>query len=116
MPRPRNVGDIARARSLRQAMSLPEVLLWQVLKRQDQVKLRRQHPIGPYVLDLYCPAARLCVEIDGHAHDTGNRPERDDHRDRWLARQGIKVLRIPARDVLARPDEVADALIRMCLR
>jgi very-short-patch-repair endonuclease len=101
------------ARRLRRELSLPEKLLW-VRLRSAEVRFRRQHPIGPYVLDFYFPAAKLAIEVDGAAHDFGDRPQRDEVRTEWLIKQGIEVLRIPAKDVLADPDEVADALIRLC--
>jgi len=91
-----------RARRLRREMTLPEILLWRALRRKALVGLRfrKQHPIGKYVLDFYLPSARLAVEVDGLAHDMGGNPERDFCRDQWLARRGIEVLRIPARDIL----------------
>jgi very-short-patch-repair endonuclease len=101
------------ARRLRRELSLPEKLLW-VRLRGAEVRFRRQHPVGPYVLDFYCPAAKLAIEVDGFAHDTGDRPRRDETRTEWLARQGIEVVRIPAKDVLADPDTVADALLKLC--
>ncbi len=101
------------ARRLRRQLSLPEKLLW-VRLRGAEVRFRRQHPIGPYVLDFYCPAMKLAIEVDGAAHDFGDRPKRDEVRTEWLTEQGIEVLRVPARDVLADPDAVADALIRLC--
>jgi very-short-patch-repair endonuclease len=101
------------ARRLRRELSLPEKLLW-VRLRGAEVRFRRQHPIGPYVLDFYCPAAKLAIEVDGAAHDFGDRPQRDDVRNAWLNGEGIQVLRIPAKDVLADPDAVADALVRLC--
>ena len=101
------------ARRLRRQLSLPEKLLW-VRLRRTEVRFRRQHPVGPYVLDFYCPAAKLAIEVDGAAHDFGNRPQRDDVRTAWLNGEGIQVLRIPAKDVLADPDAVADALLRLC--
>jgi|KBSSwiStaDraftv2_1062776.scaffolds.fasta_scaffold00811_34 very-short-patch-repair endonuclease len=54
------------AKSLRRSLSLPEVLLWQELKKsaRGRLQFRKQHPFGPYVLDFYCAKARLCVEID----------------------------------------------------
>jgi very-short-patch-repair endonuclease len=103
------------ARRLRRDLSLPEKLLWVRLRGAD-VRFRRQHPIGPYVLDFYCPAAKLAIEVDGAAHDFGDRPQRDEARTRWLQREGIEVLRIPAKDVLADPDAVADALLRLCAK
>jgi very-short-patch-repair endonuclease len=88
-------------------------MLWARLRSSD-VRFRRQHPIGPYALDFYCPAAKLAIEIDGEAHNIGDRPERDEVRTKWLNEQGVEVLRIPARDVLRDPDDVADALLRLC--
>ena len=101
------------ARRFRRSLSLPEKLLW-VRLRGAGIRFRRQHPIGPYVLDFYCAAAKLAVEVDGFAHETGDRPERDELRNEWLRNQGIKVLRIPAREVLTDPDAVGDALLRLC--
>jgi very-short-patch-repair endonuclease len=101
------------ARRFRRDLSLPEKLLW-VRIRRGELNFRRQHPIGEYVLDFYCPAAKLAIEVDGAAHDFGDRPRRDERRTEWLSEQGIEVLRIPARDVLRDPDEVTDALIRLC--
>ena len=101
------------ARKFRRKLSLPEKLLWVRLRGSD-VRFRRQHPIGPYVLDFYCPTANLAIEVDGAAHDFGDRPLRDERRTEWLNGAGIQVLKIPAKDVLAAPDDVADALIRLC--
>jgi very-short-patch-repair endonuclease len=82
-------------------MSLPEVLLWTALReRPGGYKFRKQHPAGPYSLDFYCPAAALCIEVDGKAHDMGDNPERDERRDAWLAEQGVLTIRIPADEVL----------------
>jgi very-short-patch-repair endonuclease len=73
---------------------------------------RRQHAIGPYVLDFYCAKARLAVEIDGLSHDLGDRPERDSRRDAWLRGQGIIVMRIPAVEIGSRIDDVVDGIVR----
>ena len=91
-----------RARQLRRAMSLPEVVLWQRVRkgRLAGLRVRRQHPIGPYILDFYCPAARLALEVDGLAHDGPDRLRHDRHRDAWLAHRGVKILHILAADVL----------------
>jgi very-short-patch-repair endonuclease len=101
------------AKRLRRDLSLPEKLLW-VRLRGAGIRIRRQHPIGIYVLDFFCPAARLAIEVDGIAHDMGDRPVRDDIRAMWLAEQGIELLRLPAKDVLADPDAIADAVLRLC--
>ena len=100
-----------QARTLRRDMTLPEVLLWQRLRRSGTGhKWRRQHAAGHYVLDFYCVRSALCVEIDGEAHSRGNQPTRDIDRDAWLARQGIETLRVPAVDVLTQLDEVVLAI------
>jgi very-short-patch-repair endonuclease len=104
-----------KARWSRRNLSLPEKLLW-VRLRGAEVRFRKQHPIGPYVLDFYCASSKLAIEVDGFAHDTGDRPQRDERRTGWLRAQGIDVLRIPARDVLADPDAVADGLLRLCAK
>ena len=93
---------VNRARKLRREMSLPEIVLWQALRKKGLARLRfrRQHPIGPYILDFYCPAARLAVEVDGLAHDTAAQARHDERRRAWLTQQGVRVLRIRASDVL----------------
>ena len=105
-----------RARSLRQAMSFPEVILWRELrKRPAGLKFRRQHPAGPYILDFYCAAHQLAVEIDGEAHERGDRPVRDEARDAWLIAQGVKVVRIIARDVIDNLEGIVDHIINVAL-
>jgi very-short-patch-repair endonuclease len=75
-------SNVKRARELRRKMSLPEVILWQQLRRRPGgFKFRRQHPAGPYALDFYCEEARLCIEVDGSAHDFGDAPIADEKRD-----------------------------------
>ena len=108
-------GAMKTARAQRRARSLPEMLLWRILRQaRRDVRFRSQHPIGPYVADFYCPKARLVIEIDGATHEHGDRAERDAVRDEWMRARGLRILRIPARDVLADPEAVANGLYRMC--
>ena len=94
---------------------MPEVLLWKRLKGSpDGVHFRRQHALGPYVVDFFCARAAVAFEIDGMAHDMGDRPERDAGRDAWLRGQGFEVVRIAASEVLRSPEEVADSIVRLC--
>ncbi len=89
------------ARRLRRDMSLPEIVLWRALRgKKLSMRFRKQHPIGPYVLDFYCPEPQLAVEVDGFVHDLPEQAARDEQRDAWLAKQGIRVLRFAAADVL----------------
>lgn len=105
------------ASTQRKAPSLPEGLLWRELRgKAGGLKVRRQRPAGPYVLDFYCAAAKYGFEIDGNAHDLGDRPRRDASRDEWLARQGFRTVRIAASDVLADLVAVAEGIARMCQR
>jgi very-short-patch-repair endonuclease len=87
-----------RARALRKQMSEPEVMIWSRLRgrRQDRPIFRRQQPIGSLIVDFYCPAARLAVEVDGNTHATEEAMWKDRARDYWLASQGIEVMRVSA--------------------
>jgi very-short-patch-repair endonuclease len=102
---------------LRDTLSLPEALLWRLLKGSPEgVHFRSQHPIGRYVLDFYCAKAKVAFEIDGVAHDMGDRPEHDAERDAWLRGEGIEVVRILATEVLKSPETVAESVVRYCQR
>lgn len=103
------------AKRERRSGNLPEVLVWRELrKRPGQHKFRRQHPLGDFVLDFVCLERRLAIEIDGEAHDRGDRPERDARRDAHLASLGFQVFRSPARDVLTHLDDVISAIVAAC--
>ena len=106
---------VATAKHLRRKLSKPEAMLWSRLRARlpAQPVFRRQHPVGPYVLDFYSAQARLAVELDGLSHDMGDRPQRDALRDTWLREHGVMVMRIPAAEVLRGLDDVADAIVRL---
>ena len=108
-------STVKLARKLRSEMSLPETLLWQSLReRPGGYKFRRQHPAGPYVLDFYCAAAKLDIEIDGAGHDSASSALRDGERSRFLRAQGIATTRIPAKLVLADLDPVVRRIVEIC--
>jgi len=65
--------------------------------------------MGSYVLDFYCAAGRLAVEVDGGNHGYHWQSEKDVARDRWLSEKGIRVLRFPASDIL-KDSSLNDAL------
>jgi len=95
-----------RAKVLRRAMSLPEILLWRAIRARPEFHWRKQHPAGDCILDFYSDKAKLCIEVDGEAHERGDRPLRDGSRDRWLAANGVETVRIPAVEVLRNLDGV----------
>ena len=106
---------VVRARELRRSMTLPEGLLWRELrKRPEGLKFRRQHPIGPYIADFYCPAHRLVVEIDGQSHGMGQRPQKDERRDQWMREEGLSVIRFVASDVMSDLDSIVTAITVAC--
>jgi very-short-patch-repair endonuclease len=96
-------------------MSVPEARLWNRLRWRAAGKpvFRRQHQMGPYVLDFYCAKARLAIELDGASHDMGDRPQRDIRRDARLEKHGVRVVRVPASELTREIDEAADAIVRM---
>ena len=117
MPRLRKVSNPHQSKNHRQALRKepprPEAHLWYCLRRnQLGVRFRRQHGIGGYVVDFYCPKAALVVEIDGDSHyfDTGR--EKDRERDDYLASLGLKVLRFTNRDVMENRDAVVAEIRR----
>jgi len=102
----------ALARRFRKVLTPPEARLWVRLKgKTDGLHFRKQHPIGPYVVDFYCAKANLIVEVDGLIHDTLDAAKRDVARDEWLANFGLDILRIPASEIMADPDEAALGVI-----
>src|ERR1700741_2420018 len=110
---------VQRARRLRRKLSVPEARLWSLLRKRftGQPVFRRQHPIGPYVLDFYCAKARLAVDPrtairgDGMSQDVGDRPQRNARRDAWLEAQGVTVRRIAASEWTHRIDEAVDGIV-----
>jgi very-short-patch-repair endonuclease len=109
-----HVGDtIAVARTLRQSMTPAETLLWKHLRRAQLSgsHFRRQTPIGQFIVDFACRAAKLVVEVDGSAHDSMDAQERDAQRDRWFAENGFRVLRFTNAEVLADPERVVRIIV-----
>ncbi len=96
MPEPSpNIGD---ARQLRTRQTSTEAALWELLRdrRLNGHKVRRQHPVGNFVVDFYCAHARLIIEIDGGVHTAHEALIRDHSRQQTLEKLGYRVLRIPA--------------------
>jgi very-short-patch-repair endonuclease len=106
---------LKRARKLRSEMSLPETILWHELrKRPSGFKYRRQHPAGRYILDFYCAAARLAIEVDGHSHDGDVAAKADAARGHFLRSQGVATLRVPVSAVLANLEGAVLRIAEVC--
>ena len=85
----------AAAKKLRASTTPHERILWRALRELplDGSHFRRQAPIGPYVVDFFCPAKRLILEIDGGHHNEDATAERDRNRQKWLESEGYRVVR-----------------------
>ena len=102
----------SRAKQLRQTMTRAETLLWRYLKagRMDGVGFRRQTPIGSYIVDFVCFAAKLVIELDGESHDFDDRQLADQRRDAFLASEGFRVLRFTNEQVMSNLEGVVEAI------
>jgi very-short-patch-repair endonuclease len=106
-------GFLNLKRRLRSDMTGPEQQLWLKLRaRQFQgLKFRRQHGIGPYIVDFYCPERSLVLEIDGDSHAGVEQILKDQERDRYLHSLGLHVVRYQNHDVMQNLDGVLEDLL-----
>jgi very-short-patch-repair endonuclease len=86
---------MTRARQLRKSATQHERLLWRHLRNRQLRgwKFRRQHPVDRFIIDFYCPEARLAIELDGGGHNFANSESLVQERTRFLASKNILVLR-----------------------
>ena len=83
-----------RRRKLRKNQTPQEEILWWYLKdKRLGSKFRRQHSVGGYILDFYCPEKKLIVELDGGIHNTKENKEYDEVRNKFFVELGYVVLR-----------------------
>jgi len=87
---------------------MEEGILWQYIKQSKLAgrKFRRQHSIGRYILDFYCPAERLAIELDGPIHNSPERIVYDKERTEYLNGVGIRVVRFRNKTLLQNPKKV----------
>ena len=104
---PKHINTTGRARSLRNAQTKTEALLWSVLrgKQVSNLKFRRQHPVGPFFADFACVKHKLIIEIDGGYHDfvSGS----DQRREQYLANEGWSVVRFTDTEIENDPEAIA---------
>ena len=101
-----------RARLLRKKATESERILWRHLRNRNFAgfKFRRQHPFDDYVLDFYCPSAKLGIELDGGGHNYRAGKIRDRSRSEFLARHRVIVLRFWNHQVRQELDSVLQAI------
>ncbi len=109
-------GLVEIAGDLRKRQTSAEEMLWSLLRNRQflSLKFRRQHQIGDYVVDFYCDEKKLVVELDGSAHDSPERKEKDHRRDAYLISLGMKVLRFPNAQLLDDPESVLETMTNYC--
>ena len=97
-------------REHRKQPTAAEAALWDILRsrRSLGLKFRRQHAIGPYIVDFYCAEVSLAIEVDGPIHD--RQTEDDAARSAFLEAKGLRVLRVRNEAVLKHPEEVIDEI------
>jgi very-short-patch-repair endonuclease len=103
------------SRDLRHPLTPSEAKVWQaVRKRQLGFKIRRQQPIGRFILDFYCAEARLAIEIDGDSHTEPDQAAYDAARTEWLQERGYEVIRFEVHQVDQGPQSVVEVIQRAC--
>jgi very-short-patch-repair endonuclease len=110
----RTPSKTKRARELRVNTTLPERRLWARLRgaQMEGLSFRRQHPVGPYILDFYCPTAKVAIELDGDQHGTDAALAYDAARTRFINGKGIRVIRFSNYDLMKNFDAVLEAIYR----
>jgi very-short-patch-repair endonuclease len=120
MPKPCNIvrgqkinpQKLKRAKEMRRNMTPAERKLWAALRRNqlDGLHFRRQQIIDGFIVDFYCHAAGLVIEIDGPIHGKPEQAEYDAERDRILAARGLHLLRVRNEDVIQNLEEVLECI------
>ena len=105
--------QLEERRRLRHKSTPEEWALWQTLKGKqiEGLKWRRQFSTGAYILDFYCPSAKICIEVDGIQHQTEEHQAHDRRKDAYLAKEGIRVIRVPNNAVWHDSDMIIDAIL-----
>ena len=93
-------------------MTPAEATLWKFIQngKLDGYKFRRQHGIGDYIVDFYCPSAKLAIELDGEVHEYDKVNKKDVEKVRYIESIGIKVLRFENKYIFTNLDDVVDEI------
>lgn len=102
---------IPRARNMRTNMTEPEKQMWYQCLKLLPYRFRRQRPFGPYIVDFYCAAHKLVIEIDGDSHASDAAHEYDSERTAYLQELGLRVVRFTNCEVMENLDGVYERLV-----
>ena len=106
-------NKISFRRKLRKASTPQEIIFWSRLRRsQSGYKFRRQHSIGKYIVDFYCPEKKLIIEVDGGQHNEDSIRKYDEKRNEYLKKLGFNVLRFWDRDINLNLEGVVSEIIK----
>lgn len=107
-------NQIPQRRELRKSSTFPEQRLWSKIRRQQLgARFRRQHGIGRYIADFYCPDWALIIELDGDSHFTPEAGSYDALRDQFMRSLGLTVLRFSNREVMQNIDGVLERILEI---
>jgi very-short-patch-repair endonuclease len=101
------------AKQLRRRLTDAEVILWSRLRYWPGAKFRRQHPVGIYIADFACVAARLIVEVDGATHSSDAEVAHDLTRTKYLEQRGWRVFRVTNHEIYKSLDDTLSAIARL---
>ena len=104
------MDKVSKSRELRRDSSRAEKICWHLIRdrRINGIKFRRHHPIGPYFADFACVSRKLVIEIDGEHH--AFQVEADAHRTAVMEREGWRVIRFWANEVVQNPESIWSAI------
>jgi len=107
-----NPSHLSLKRQFRSSLTSAEAKLWFHIraKRFESLKFKRQHGIGPYIVDYYCAEKALVIEVDGDVHAGEVQKERDESREDYLKRCGLRILRYNNQDILKNIEGVLENL------
>ena len=108
---------IVRARNQRKSKNPLEAKLWTLLRnrRLGGLKFRRQQPVGPYVLDFYCPQFKLAIELDGSGHTKASKAVGDVARDEIIRGLGIRLIRFWNSDLIKSENAVLERILEIAV-
>ena len=107
-----------RAQHLRKQSTAAEQIIWRWLRNRTlfDLKFRRQHPVGAYILDFYCAQLKLCIEVDGGVHQEFSQAIYDVERSGELSKLGVHVVRVRNDDVFKQPTATWDFIVGAVVR